>query len=724
MRTTRRAAVGVAAMAVSAGAVHAQNPSGDASAAPITLEEVVVTAQKRIERLQDVPMTVQAISADTLDTFHATRLSDFADYVPGLQVTSVRGYPGQNNITIRGIAAGSRGATVATLIDDVPVNSSSALVAGSFVAPDILPYDIARVEILEGPQGTLYGASALGGVLKYVTVTPDLNNAAYRVGADISSTRNGREPGYGGRALANVPIIPGELAISVSAGAQHSAGFIDNIATGEKAYNSGLQAGGRLAAFWQPSDQLSVKFAALDDRSDFDGSYSIATTLTGNALSPTYGRYENYTLVPLTATVDFNLYTLEVTYDFGAVSLTSLTGNSRARNELVLDSSGGFTFLGVIVPVEDHFNLDKFSQEVRLSSTGDTRLSWTLGGYFTREKGFTSLDAGALDPLTQLPAAGLHPLFTDAVESRYEEYAGFGNAVLKITDAFDINAGVRFSHDEQTAAEVSSGSLVGGEIVPTDFNPGTENVTTYSFGARYRFSPSVMAYGRIATGYKPGGNNAIIPQTVDAPRTYDADTLTNYEIGLKSQLFDNRLLLNLSVFHIEWEDLQLSQTDGVFSFVANGGSATSDGFELGTAYWITRGLKLGLNAAYADATLDQDQPSLGASQGDRLPQSAKFNGTITFDYTRNLGADYSLQLGAIWRYVGSRNTDFLTQPGSVRLDSYQSGDLAAAVSRGNWTANLFARNVTNKYAIVNNGGFADGPILQPRLVGLSVDVRF
>jgi iron complex outermembrane recepter protein len=711
-------------MAISAGAVHAQDRSGDAIASIDPLEEVVVTAQKRVEKIQEVPMAVQAINADTLDTFHAKQLSDFADYVPGLQVTSVRGYPGQNNITIRGISAGSRGATVATLIDDVPVNSSSALVAGNFIAPDILPYDIARVEILEGPQGTLYGASALGGVLKYVTVTPDLNAAGYRVGADISSIRNGNEAGYGGRALANIPVIPGELAFSVSAGAQHSAGFIDNVATGEKAYNPGLQAGVRLAALWQPNDRLSVKLAVLDDRSDFDGSYSIATTLTGNTLSPTYGRYENYTVVPLTAEVDFNLYTLEVAYDFGAVSLTSLTGNSRARNKLVLDSSGGFSFLGVVVPVEDHFDLDKFSQEFRLSSTGDTRLSWTLGGYFTREKGFTSLDAGALDPLTQLPDPDLHPLFTDAVESRYEEYAGFGNAVLKITDAFDINAGVRFSHNEQTAAEVSSGSLVGGVISPTDYNPGTEDVTTYSVGARYRFSPSVMAYGRVATGFKPGGNNAVIPQTVNAPRTYDADTLTNYEIGLKSQLLDNRLLLNLSVFHIEWEDLQLTQTDGVFGFVANSGSATSDGFELATAYWITRDLKLGLNAAYTDATLDQDQPSLGAAKGDRLPNSAEFTGTLTVDYTRDLSADYTLQLGAIWRYVGQRNTDFLTQPGSVRLDSYQSGDFAAGVSRANWSANLFVRNFTNEYAIVNNGGFADGPILQPRLVGLGVDFRF
>lgn len=724
MRITRLAEAGVATLAMAAGVVHAQDQSGAASAAGMAIEEVVVTAQKRVEKIQEVPMAVQAISAATLDTFHATQLSDFADYVPGLQVTSVRGYPGQNNITIRGIAAGSRGATVATLIDDVPVNSSSALVAGNFVAPDILPYDIARVEILEGPQGTLYGASALGGVLKYVTTTPDLNTAEYRVGASISTIHNGREPGRGVRGLASIPIIPGELAVSVSGGAQHNAGFIDNIATGEKAYNPGLQTGGRLAGLWQPNDQLSVKFAALYDRSDFDGSYSVATTLTGHDLSPTYGRYDNFTLAPLLARSNFDLYTLEVTYDFGGVSFTSLTGNSTARNKLVLDSSGGFAFLGVIVPVEDHFNLDKFSQEFRLSSSDDQRLSWTLGGYFTREKGLTSIVAGALDPATQLPAPGLDPLFADTVTSRYEEYAGFGNAVFKITDAFDVNGGVRFSRDKQSAAEVSSGSLVGGVTTPTDFNPGTENVTTYSVGARYRFSPKVMAYGRIASGYKPGGNNAVIPQTVNAPRTFAADTLTNYEVGLKSQFFDDRLLLNLAVFHIVWQDLQVTKTDGVFGYVANSGSATSNGFELGTAYWLTRGLKLGLNAAYTDATLDQDEPSLGAVKGDRLPQSAKFNGTITVDYTRDLGADYTLQLGAIWRYVGSRNTDFLQQSGSVRLDSYQSGDLSVGVLHGHWTANLFVRNVANEYAIVNNGGFADGPILQPRLMGLSIDARF
>lgn len=717
MRRTWLAGASIAAFAFTAVAAHAEQRGATA------VDEVVVTAQKRSENIQTVPMSVSAVSADTLDTFHVTKLSDFADYVPGLQVTNVRGYPGENNITIRGINTGGTGATVATLVDDIPVNSASSLSTGGFVAPDLLPYDIARVEVLAGPQGTLYGASALGGVLKYVTTTPGLDGYEFRVGADVSGVYNGREPGRGARAEANLPIVPGKLAISLSGAEEYSPGYIDNVATGQNAYNPGRQLGGRLAVLFKPNDRLSLKLGALIDKQNFVGSSSVATTLTGVELTPTYGRYENLIRVPSQSHGDFELYSANLNYDFGAATLTSVTGYSKARNKLILDSSGGFAFLGVLVPVEDHFDGDKFTQEVRLASNGDGRLSWTLGGYFTNENNFNSIVAGAKDPATGASVPGLDPLFAAATPNRYQEYAAFGNASYKISDAFDINGGIRFSHDKQSGSSVSTGSLIGPEV-DTAYNPADENVTTWSVGARYHFSPKVMAYGRISTGYQPGGANAIIPQTVNAPETYAADTLTNYEVGLKSQFFDNRLLFNISLFHIKWSNLQVLETDGVFGFVANSGSATSNGFELTTAYWLTPDLRLGFNAGYSDATIDQDQPFLNALKGEPLPLSAKFSDTVTIDYTRPLPHDSTLHLGAIWRYVGPRNTLFLAQPGAARLPSYTSADLSAGVSHGRWSANLFVRNVWNEYAFLNTGGFADAPILTPRTIGFSLDARF
>jgi outer membrane receptor protein involved in Fe transport len=158
--------------------------------------------------------------------------------------------------------------------------------------------------------------------------------------------------------------------------------------------------------------------------------------------------------------------------------------------------------------------------------------------------------------------------------------------------------------------------------------------------------------------------------------------------------------------------------------VANSGSATSNGFELTTAYWLTHSLRVGFNAGYSDATIDQDQPSLNALKGEPLPLSAKFSDTVTIDYTHALPHDSTLQLSGVWRYVGPRNTVFLGQPGAARLSSYTSADLSAGVSHGRWTANLFVRNLWNEYAFLNTGGFADAPILTPRTIGLSLDARF
>ena len=257
------------------------------------LAEVVVTAQKRAERLQDVPVSVSAVSGTTLEATRATSLADYAAFVPGLQVTSYTGQPSQVNLTLRGIGTGSGGAnqTVAIYVDEVPVGSSSIYAFGGSSGIDLLPYDVERIEVLEGPQGTLYGASSLGGLLKYVTREPNLQETQFRVGGDASDVYNATRAGYGVRASANVPLIPGELAFSASVSQAYTPGYIDNVPTHERSFNSGRQDAGRLAVLWSPTSQLSVELSAMLNRSPFNGAgYVSVDQATGQ---PIAGRYAN-----------------------------------------------------------------------------------------------------------------------------------------------------------------------------------------------------------------------------------------------------------------------------------------------------------------------------------------------------------------------------------------------------------------------------------------------
>src|SRR5581483_2485543 len=256
------------------------------------LQEVVVTAQKRSERLQDVPVAVSSVSAETLEAAHATSLADYSAYIPSLQVISFLGQPGQVNLALRGITTGSTASnqSVAIYVDDVPVGSSSIYAGGGSSGIDLLPYDIDHIEVLEGPQGTLYGASALGGLLKYVTRDPDLQQTQFRAGVDASGLYNATRAGYGARASANLPIIPDQLGFSLSVSHNYTPGYIDNVATGERSFNSGVQDAARAALLWAPTSRFSLELSAFYNRSPFNGTGAVSVNSAPD--QPVLGRYD------------------------------------------------------------------------------------------------------------------------------------------------------------------------------------------------------------------------------------------------------------------------------------------------------------------------------------------------------------------------------------------------------------------------------------------------
>ncbi len=696
------------------------------------LAEVIVTAQKRTERLQDVPVSVSAVSGATLEATRATSLADYAAFVPSLQVTSAVGQPGAVSLSLRGIStgAGSANQTVAIYVDEVPVGSSSVYAFGGSSGIDLLPYDVERIEVLEGPQGTLYGASSLGGLLKYVTRSPNLQDTQFRVGGDASDVHNASRAGYGARASANIPLIPGELAFSASVSHAYTPGYIDNAATHERSFNSGRQDAGRLAVLWEPTSQLTVEVSALINRSPFNGAgYVSVDQATGQ---PTTGRYASTDVEPDASNVTTQLYTTRLRYDAGWATLTSVSGYSRMTTLTLADGSATyFPIFGDYADFTSRSDVKKFTQEIRLASPEQQTLQWLAGAFFTNEDAAQSSAGSALTPGTNQPDPALDPLLDITEPSRFREIAGFANATWKPAQSWDISAGIRDSHNVQSVHETAFGSLFAAPStnqVVTSFPQVSASKVTYSVSSSYHFSPDRMLYARVATGYRPGGANQLAP---GVPSKFTADTTTNYELGIKSEWLDRKLLFDLTGYYIDWRDTQVTAATPLNLFyISNAGAAKSKGTELTTTVRPIRGLSIGLNAAYTDATLTADATGLGGKRGDRLPMTPTFSGSLIAAYEHPLIDNFMGELNAVWRHVGNRSTLF---PGSAdvgtpnfRLDAYNTLDLSAGVSRSGWSGRLFVRNATNKYAYSYSiPGTPDlNAIIPPRTVGLSLDVTF
>jgi len=686
------------------------------------IEEIIVTAQKRSENLQDVPLSVSTITGQALKSYGETHLTDYAASIPGLEIQSSYGVPGSVTVSIRGISTGDvdNTPTVATYIDDVPVSSSGGNGFGNLIGVDLFTYDVDHVEVLKGPQGTLYGASSLGGLLKYVTSAPDLNQSSFHIGESAVGIESSPQLGWGVNGAVSVPIIPGQLALSISAAHVATPGYIDNVADNERGYNHGVQDGARLALFWKPTDGLSVKLSALYDHSDFDGLG--LTPADPVSQIPTYGYLATAAVEPQGQSTRTTLLAANVTYDFGWSSLTSVTGYSQAADVFKVDASSIFEpIFAVDAPFVDHYNFDKFTQEMRLSSPETNRLRWLLGGFYTHESSSRDLSALALTPSTGEPDAELNPLIESQFDNKFQEAAVFGSTSYALTSVWDVSAGARYSHNDQTFSGNATGVLAGS---PTYYPAASGHKVTYSVSTQYHLTSDMMAYARIATGYRPGGDNGQTPG-VQVPSTYGPDTTTNYEIGLKSEWLEKRLLANASVYYIDWKNIQIEVIGPLESFYySNAAQATSKGVELTSSYIAAPGLQLGLNATFTDATLASDAPGVGGVDGDRLPYSARWAAAFNADYTHALVGNYKGRVGLVWRYVGDRNSDFPAASDYVRLAAFDTVSVSAGVSNERWNFNLYARNVADKRVYTAWNAPLGGVILQPRTIGLSIDTAF
>ena len=702
-----------------------------------SLTEVVVTAQKRTERLLSVPAPVTALQAQELDRNESFRIQDFAATAPGLNWLSDR--QGENQIILRGISTGqAKSSTTSTYIDESPFGSSNAYALGGTLAPDLDPGVLQRIEVLRGPQGTLYGASSLGGLIKYVTIPPSLTKFSGRVEADGSFVDGGGQ-GYGFRALVDGPLIEDTLGASISAFGRVDPGYIDDPNLHLKNVNDATDYGGRLALLWRPTDGLSVDFAAL-----LNASYTRASSdedLNAN-LTPLYGNLtqKRYILEPFN--VRDGLYSATVNYDLEFARLTSITSYQTVYNKWIPDGTSTFgPIVGSIFQIpnlgiaeDSNLNQHKITEELRLASSGNQRLDWQGGFFFTRENSNVVESFTGFDTVTGAPIEFPTAVLEASLIAKYTEEAGFTDLTYHFTPQLDLLAGVRYAANQQTYQQPGGGILLGG--TNTINGTSADDSTTYLVAPSYKFNSNSMVYARIASGYRPGGPNAGAPVALGVPSTFKPDTLTNYEIGYKGALPDQHASLEVSAFDIEWKNVQIREYFQGVGETGNGTSARSAGFEVEGTWAPIHGLQLIGNMAYTHAYLTADAPGVNGKDGDELPEVPRLSANLSGDYDFYIAQGLGGFAGFTFSYIGDRESEFVTNsPANYErpvMPAYKTVDLRVGLNRGGLELEAYVKNAgdshgLNRLSSLELNSYSaplTASVIQPRTVGFSIAQKF
>lgn len=682
----------------------------------VGLEEIIVTAQKREERLQDVPVPVTVISGDVLVDRNQMRIEDYFTSVPGFSFAT--GNFGEPHIAIRGVVTQLTNPGVGITVDDLPYGASSSL-AGGYAAPDLDPSDMKRIEVLRGPQGTLYGASSIGGLLKYVTIDPSTDGISARVQAGTSAVHNGSDLGSSVRGAINLPLSD-ELAIRLSAFTRHDPGYVDNIRTGERGVNSRGGYGGRLSALWQISQDFSLKLgAALQDLEGDGAPYVNAQAGLGDLEQSNIPGTGFWHTKP-------RVYSAVVTGDLGAVDLTSVSGYSISQFRGLLDrerTAGAQGLTG-----EEHAKNKKFSQEVRLLVPIGEHFEWLVGGFYNEENSEYTITRRTVNPATGVPtgpASGV-TTFIDS-PSKYTEYAAFTDLIWKLTDRFDVQVGGRTSKIRQSLEQTTT---TPSSITTRDTVRTNEDAFTFLFTPRFKITSDLIAYARFASGYRPGGPNFnAIPAGL--PPQYDPDRTINYEVGIKGSILNDSLSFDASLYRIDWEDIQiLVVRNGTIAY-GNGSQAKSEGVEISVETRPLSGLSVSAWAAYNTAKITEDFPPGSfppGRTGDRIPDAPRTSGQLSIDQEIPFSNTWVGFVGATANYVGNRAVGYragsATPP--ISRPGYTQADIRGGLRYGSWEVNAFVTNVTDKRGVLSSGGvnYRYVTYVQPRTAGVSVTKTF
>ncbi|MCO8031280.1 TonB-dependent receptor [Brevundimonas diminuta] len=713
-------AIAFAEPAQAQASTQAQAPAQDTS----VLDEIIVTATRRNLRLSDVPLSIQAISGADLERQGAVNFADYGRTVAG--VSFIDAGPGRSQIFIRGVSTGGdvdtgKESTVGVYIDETPVTEGSS-------QPDLKLYDIDHIEVLRGPQGSLYGSGSLGGTVRVLTNQPDFNGVSSYIQALGSSTHEGGSNGAV-NGWVNLPIND-KLALRAVAYTLHNDGFLDNGFSGARDINDEDTYGGRLALRFQPTEALNVVLTGLYQRSDI-GAYNRVTdhfpdlVIDQSAPEPSIDQH--------------SIVNVKVDWDLGFARLTSSTSHfdrrRRFENDIDYFLEAGFGIPRGYSPLT--YEAATTSQELRLASNGEGRLQWVAGAFYLhRDDGFNQTINILGTPPAATPGGNLY--YADTRLST-EQLAGFGEVSYDLSAALTATVGLRVSRTNRDTLSVRDGPALGGRSeISGDFD---ETSTTPKFNLSFKPNENSLFYVQAAKGFRIGGINPGLPPcgagcVVPIGDTFGSDTLWNYEAGAKLNLLDRRLNVTAAAFYIDWTDIQLnvSRGDGFNGFM-NAGDATTSGFEVEASGRISEHFRLGGQVTFTDAQLENLAPGVMgvAAEGDRLPDVARWNAAANAEWGTAVFDNGYVYVRGDFQYVGDRVSSLGVA--SLPLEAYTLVNLRVGLEMGGFEGAIFVTNLTDERAELSRSqvaGVRDGsPIVfdrytvnVPRTAGVSLSRRF
>lgn len=742
------------------------------------LSEVVVTANKlNAADAITVPETIQAISGDALQREDASGIMSIAGQIPGLSIQDLG--PGDKKYVIRGINS-SGSSTVGVYYGEAVITQGNGDDGGGF-QPDIRLYDIQRVEVLRGPQGTLYGASSMSGTIRYIPKEPDMANFGGYLSLEGSQTQHGGN-NYNTNGALNLPIIDNVLALRVVGWRLYDSGYVDQTRVGSgvtgivngttvpvagvgfvKGVNHDDVGGGRAILRYQPNDHLTVDLDYTAQRETSGGSSRWTppgvAAFAGGPIAPAQGCdlcNTDVTRSPWDDSIKVYGATIKWQTDLG--ELTATTHQFNRDTGFSFDSTPILVSFDVPIPAETLEPRERRanSSEVRFATRLNAPVNFVVGAFrqqttqdlavdvlATNALGFVTGPFSSANSADALNFPGVGDTFFGRTDHRGDvQWAGFGEATWKVTSRLTAVAGARYFTESLEGFQVQTHPFGGFPPgTPTEvplFDPHQSfNKVTWKANLSYKFNQAALAYATVATGFRSGGLNAKSEPFEPIPAAYAPDTLTNYELGIKGRLADGRFEYQLDGYLIDWNNIQVQLTtaDAAFVYQGNAGQAQVKGAEFELRARPIRYLTGTLSGSYQHAVLTQGasaqqkafNPTLGVT-GDSIPNVPSFQLSAQLDYTQPVVGEWLASFGADVTYRGAVNSYFASNPFNLPLPSYTLLNLRAGVIYGNWTVTAFVHNAGNKRAQVSAINSTQDPYalltVQPRTVGLTVSRRF
>jgi iron complex outermembrane receptor protein len=685
--------------------------SGAAAENAGSVAEVIVTAEKRTSTVQGTPVSISAFSGADLQARGVANIANLAQSTPSVSLKSEG--PGQTEIELRGMtSSGGNSATVGFYLDDIPMTAPAGAQNGKVVIDPTL-YDLSRIEVLRGPQGTLYGSGSMGGTVRLITNQPD-PGAFHASAQSILSATEGGGFNHTDNVMLNLPLVQDKLALRLVGTEAYTSGWIDRIVAGnyplpsvDGSTRGNVQAAPvlkryrgandeqayavRATLLWAPTEALTVTPSFFYQTSKQNG-------ISAYDSNPgTLAHYQPFDIAePLTDRI--SVFSVNVNYSFDAFEVTSSTAQWNRRSTQVEDGSEDFnnpntgatfasnnglpnpgyfgpTGSGMVSGKEDDPSR-QFSEELRFASKGEGRLKWVGGLFYSnfaatwRFDGVTSNPSAYMDLGTFAPATTTQ-WFIARSPTKLVQYAIFGEGTYDLTDKLKATVGLRwYSYDYRFSSVISGWGSGLGAATPSDSGliRQSENGFNPKFDLSYEFDGDLMVYGTIAKGSRPGGGNAVYPVTgpywsaVFAPynfpggkwpTSYRPDSVWSYEVGEKARFLDRRLVVNASVYYEDWSNIQLEALPGDWALNINGNKATIYGGEIETHAILGGGFQLDVAGGYTHAWVDPG-PHWQITPRNKLSDVAPVNGNIGVSYSKDLTANYTLTARLEDAYVGQR----------------------------------------------------------------------